>query len=213
MYGLMMLYLCMAWYIGARSRMYSFTIMLLFAVLWVITIGDTFSTNIRKTVLRIWAVTQFHVVVQDCLEATDQKLHVFKFLGLSALFEAVGMSLQQFSKRSLLDSFPPSLALAAFIHWALPQPDRSVLRPDLEDGGAAASDVNNHTLNDLSPSNGSGPGVRRSQNVIINPGDRPSHHTSATTRDTLPDPAQFASTDHFDLESLRSDRSHVPNRI
>lgn len=40
------------------------------------------------------------------------------------LFLIVGASLQQFAADSVLNVLPPSLALAAVINWALPQPPR-----------------------------------------------------------------------------------------
>jgi hypothetical protein len=47
--------------------------------------------------------------------------HVIQFMGLSALFEVVGMSLQQFGTSSLLNALPLSFTFAAVVNWALPQ--------------------------------------------------------------------------------------------
>ncbi|KAF2823243.1 hypothetical protein CC86DRAFT_384631 [Ophiobolus disseminans] len=105
MYGIMALYLVAMWFIGARAKLYSLGIMLFMAFLWIGTIGDAFAAGIRKTIFKIWAVTAFHSVAQDCIGAPDVRLHVIKFL-----------------------------AIAAAINWALPWTEKISNRPDLEDG-------------------------------------------------------------------------------
>ncbi|XPS71574.1 hypothetical protein M3J09_003752 [Ascochyta lentis] len=93
MYGLMALYLLAMWFIGEKAKMYSFGLMKVMAVIWVATVGDSFSTSIFKT-------------------------RIVQFLGLSALFEVLGMALQDFGRPSLLNALPLSFTFAAVVNWA-----------------------------------------------------------------------------------------------
>ncbi|XPS71573.1 hypothetical protein M3J09_003752 [Ascochyta lentis] len=118
MYGLMALYLLAMWFIGEKAKMYSFGLMKVMAVIWVATVGDSFSTSIFKTVLKTWLVSTFHFVAQDCIETSNPKLRIVQFLGLSALFEVLGMALQDFGRPSLLNALPLSFTFAAVVNWA-----------------------------------------------------------------------------------------------
>jgi hypothetical protein len=98
---------------------------------------------------------------------TNSSRHVLKFLGLSMLFLVVGASLQQFAADSVLNVLPPSLALAAVINWALPQPAR--IRPGADEEAIYESIVGVDDVDDRNHgAYQSAAGVRLSQGSNVN---------------------------------------------
>jgi hypothetical protein len=102
------------------------------------------------------------------------------------IFVFIGSALQQFSETSLLIAFPPSLALAAVISWAITKTND-------------ARDQNRHQENP----------PQREADLEAGPHDQPSRsdrsrRNSNTIGADLPHPSNFTIGTDSDLESLRS---------
>ncbi|OAL56800.1 hypothetical protein IQ07DRAFT_18497 [Pyrenochaeta sp. DS3sAY3a] len=183
MSALMLIYLLVVWKIGVKAKAYALAFMLAMAVLWLPLIGDR--SGVCKSVFKVWAATTFHYVVQDCVDATDSRLHVLKFLGLSMVFLIVGASLQQFAADSVLNVLPPSLALAAVVNWALPQPPQS--RPGADEEAVYESIVGADNVDDRNyGAYQSTAGARLPQGSNINSTIRSIHRGSTIVPDNDP---------------------------
>jgi hypothetical protein len=187
-YGLMAVYVVVAWLLRRNPtiKTVSFSVLLAMAILWPVLMSSAFPAGVRKTAFKAWATTMFHYELLDCVESYKPKEHIIKFLGLSVIFVFIGSALQQFSETSLLIAFPPSLALAAVISWAITKTND-------------ARDQNRHQENP----------TQREADLEAGPHDQPSRsdrsrRNSNTIGADLPHPSNFTIGTDSDLESLRS---------
>ncbi|CAN9087722.1 unnamed protein product [Alternaria alternata] len=147
---------------------------------------DSHIGSVTAKAFKAWATTMFHYELLDCVESYKPKEHIIKFLGLSVIFVFIGSALQQSSETSLLVTFPPSLALAAVISWAITKKND-------------AADQNRHQENP----------PQREADLEAGPHDQPSRsdrsrRNSNSIGSDLPHPSNFTIGTDSDLESLRS---------
>ncbi|KAF2114451.1 hypothetical protein BDV96DRAFT_98089 [Lophiotrema nucula] len=200
--SVILLYLCASYCLGLRARKASLALSLTSAIFWLAMVSEDdsrFTSSSCWNVLKIWAGTTFtfacltcHASVPRSVRGVFNQSSLYRFLlqllGISALLQVAGMSMQNFKPGSFLKALPPCLSLGILVTSNIPQQPVPLLEADPER-------TIGHPDSDRTPQQNTPP---------------------AQDENSLPSPSHFVlndetAADRVDLESLVNSRhQHAP---